>query len=275
MRHSHARIAVFSDMHFMAWQDTLAPVEWVEQLEADLADTAALVPQLFVCNGDLTNGKARDYELAMRTIRRHLPHTPCVFTMGNHEYYGYYEDVPFDWDLAQHRFLQYTGMPGLHQVQQRFGLTLIFLSTEGYQPDWHDAGFLTQQTLAWFEAQLHASSPGPVLVWFHQPIDGTVAKSEHTCLVSEALRTILARRPGTVFISGHTHCPMDRDDQFIVDGTTLFVGGGCAFGDAPQSRWIEIADGTLTFRIRDHASRSWLAPWTKIARWENGRWHVV
>jgi Icc protein len=274
MTSQSGRIAVFSDMHFMAWQQTLAPVEWVPDLERALQDAARQSPDIFVCNGDLTNGKDRDYDLAMSAIRRHCGRPKHYFTMGNHEYYGFYEDADFSDDLAQQRFLHHTGMPNIHFEVRRFGLSLVFLSTDGYRPDWKDAGVLHPATLHWLEQRLLNAPPGPVLVWFHQPVNDTVADSTNTCMQSDELRSIFSKRPGVLFLSGHTHCRMDRKDQLVYQDGTLFVGGGCAFGDTPQSRWLDIGRNSIVLRIRDHRDEPWLDDWTRTVRFHGGLWSI-
>lgn len=252
------RIGVFSDLHVMVWRDTEAPVPWVPTLEHALADAAELGPDLLVLNGDLTNGKERDYRLAMRLLRQRCPQVETAFTMGNHEYYGYWEEESFSPDLARERFRRWTGQEAHYHERRLGGATLLFLSTEDYTPDMKDAGYLSPRQLAWFEERLIAAPPGPVLTFFHQPVNGTVADSEATCLQSDQLRAILAKRPGTLFFSGHTHARMDRPDQLLLQDSTLFVGGGALCTPHPQSRWVELYGDRLVLRLRDHLTRQWL-----------------
>jgi 3',5'-cyclic AMP phosphodiesterase CpdA len=257
--------AVASDLHFMAWKDTGAPVEWVPRLEEALADLAALNPKFLVINGDLTNGKLRDYRLAVRTMRQLCP-MPVYYTMGNHEYYGHWEpdDFPegFGMDAAQRRFMAFTGMESIYYERRIGGFPFLFLSTERYAPDMNDAGWLSDRQLAWAEERLRESSgSGPAFVFFHQPVDGTVAESNGTCLRSDELRALLLRYPGTLLFTGHTHCRMDRDDQLLADRGVLYAGGGCLHNEASQSRWVEVYDDRIVLRIRDHIRRQWLRGW--------------
>lgn len=250
------KIAVTSDLHFMAWADTLEPVDHVPCLYHALHDIAEQRPDLVVINGDLTNGKARDYDLAMRAIHHYLD-MPVLFTMGNHEYYGYYEDKGYSWSMAQQRFLSYTGQDTIYKSLDLDDVRLVLLSTEGYHPDWHDAAWLSPTQLRWFESTTK-DWRGRLIVFLHQPINGTVVNSEMTCFQSEEIQSILAHRPNTFVISGHTHQRMDQPGQFQYRDGVYYVGGGCTLDAHPQSRFIELTESTTTFRIRDHKSMRWL-----------------
>jgi 3',5'-cyclic-AMP phosphodiesterase len=194
--------------------------------------------------------------------------------MGNHEYYGYYEEDDFSFEIAQKRFLHFTRMKSIYFQVRAHGYPCFFLSTEGYHPDWRDAGFLSEAQLSWFHKELHKTPPGPVFVFFHQPINDTVAESVNTCLQSNEMHAILKNRPGTLFITGHTHCRMDRADQLVLQDGTLFVGGGCAYGEFPQSRWFEMRDGRLKISIRDHRTQNWLTEWDASVEWTANQLHL-
>jgi Icc protein len=255
--------AVVSDMHFMAYKDPEKPVDWVESLEEQLAYIASLKPEIIVSNGDLTNGKERDYRLAVQAIGRQCP-MPVCHTMGNHEYYGYYEDEGFSSALAQERFLRMTGMPAIYYRLDLHGRTMLFLSTESYAPDMGDAGWLSEQQLRWLDRQLETACPdGPVFVYFHQPVNDTVADSNGSCIQSEQLRAILRKRPGTFLFSGHTHTRMDRDDQIAVQDGIVYVGGGCMCEELPQSRWVDVFRDRVRLRVLDHRERRPIADYDR------------
>jgi 3',5'-cyclic-AMP phosphodiesterase len=255
--------SVTSDLHFMAWKETDAPVEWVSVLEDALEDIHSLHPQFLVVNGDLTNGKDRDYRLAMRVLNDKC-RKPIYYTMGNHEYYGYWEqsdypDQKFSLSAAQQRFLDYTGMESIYYEKHIVGLPFLFLSTERYNSDLKDAGWLSPEQLAWLKKRMQPSPEGPMFVFFHQPVNGTVAESNETCIQSEELKTFFAERPGIILFTGHTHCRMDRTDQIFSDRKTLYVGGGCLHNDSSQSRWVDVYDDRIVLRLRDHKNRQWLS----------------
>ncbi|GMA63155.1 metallophosphoesterase [Alicyclobacillus fastidiosus] len=141
------RVAFTSDLHFMAWAETLEPVNSVPGLYHALHDISEQNPDILVINGDFTNGKVRDYNLAIRAR---------------------------------------------------------------------------------------------LLVFLHQPVDNTVANSQHTCFQSEEIRAVLKERPNTFLISGHTHQRMDQPTQFILEDGVPYVGGGCVLDDnhkAALSNW--------------------------------------
>jgi len=265
-------IAVMSDLHVMAWKETNAPVEWVPQVQEAVADIASLKPSLLVIEGDLTNGKVRDYRLARQILTAHCDF-PIHYTMGNHEYYGYYEEEAWSDEAAQTRFFQETGMSSLHTVIDAGPLPLICLSTEHYAPDLGDAGWISDASLAWLAEELAARRGQAVGVIFHQPLDDTVAESTNTCVQSEGFRRTLEMHGDVLFLSGHTHCRMDRPDQLVQDHGVLFVGGGCPHGDHPQSRWIDVYSDRIVIRIRDHVGRRWLTDWDHTHRSPNARPH--
>lgn len=249
--------AVLSDLHFMAYKEPEVPVEWVPFLREAIAEIAATGPRFIVCNGDLTNGKERDYRLAMAAFEA-CP-MPVYYTMGNHEYYGRFEEEGFTSAMAQERFLRWTGMPSIFYEREVESFRFLFLSTEHYTPDSNEAAWLSDAQLGWLEARL-AAAPGnrPAFVFLHHPVNGTVAGSDNTCRESEQLLAILARQPHVVLFSGHTHCRMDRDDQIVRRGVSVFVGGGCLYEETPQSRWVDVYPDRIVLRLWDHRERQWL-----------------
>lgn len=251
------RLAVCSDLHFMAWAETLEPVDWVPGLYHALHDISEQKPDALIINGDLTNGKIRDYELAMRALT-HFIHVPIFYTMGNHEYYGYYEDQSYSFQLAQARFLHYTGQTDIYFEKQIKQVSLFFLSPEGYHPDWHDSGWLSPKQVAWFAERL-SRKIGPVLVFLHQPLNQTVAASENTCFQSTELKQLLASyQDDILLVSGHTHQRMDQHSQYVQENNVHYVGGGCVLKENPQTRFIDVSDTQIRLSIRDHKSMRWI-----------------
>jgi 3',5'-cyclic AMP phosphodiesterase CpdA len=242
--------SVMSDLHFMAYKDPERPVEWVPFLRQEIAYIRSLRPDFIVCNGDLTNGKERDYRLAMAAFRE-CP-MPVYYTMGNHEYYGCYEDPGVTAEAAQRRFLEQTGMPSIFYEKVFMGIPFLFMSTENYTPDSNDAAWLSDNQLNWLDERLAASEGRPAFVFLHQPVNDTVAGSVNTCRESERLSDILARHPGVLLFSGHTHCRMDREDQIVRRNGTVFVGGGCMYEEVPQSRWVDVYPDRAVLRLLCH-----------------------
>ncbi|MCL6632152.1 MAG: metallophosphoesterase [Alicyclobacillus herbarius] len=254
--------AVFSDLHFMAWKETLSPVEWVPQVNGCLEDAHQQQPDFVVLNGDLTNGKQRDYDLAFAAIRNTFS-CPVYCTMGNHEYYGYYEPedyAPESYSLkaAQQRFLRYSGMPNIYYSVEQSGCVFLFLSCEAYTPDLKDAGWLSEAQLAWLQERLADPPSGPVFIFLHQPLNQTVAESHDTLIQSDALQAILRTHPQTLVFTGHTHCRMDRADQFVQQDGVWYVGGGCPHGEHPQYRFVEVYRDRVVLRLRDCTRKAWI-----------------
>ena len=249
--------SVLSDLHFMAYKEPETPVEWVPFLQREIEYISSLSPAFIVCNGDLTNGKERDYRLAMDAFGK-CP-MPVYYTMGNHEYYGCYEESGFTAKKAQERFLRMTRMPDLYYKQVIGGIRFLFLSTEHYTPDSNEAGWLTNEQLDWFEMQLAAARERAVFVFLHHPVNGTVANSDGTLLASDHVLNLLKQHANVVLFSGHTHCRMDREDQFVRRDSAVFVGGGCMYQEEPQSRWVDVYEDRAVIRLLCHRERRWLS----------------
>jgi len=259
-------IALLSDLHFMAWKETNQPVEWIPVVEDALRDIASLRPDCMIINGDLTNGKERDYQLAQTVLTKLCPF-PIYYSMGNHEYYGYYEDAAFDYDVAQQRFLHYTEMPSIYYELHDGAVPILLMSTERYSPDLKDAGWLSDEQLTWLGGRLQHYKKQSVIVCFHQPINDTVAESTATCVQSERLRQLLETHGNVVFCSGHTHCRMDRPDQLVTNEGVTYIGGGCPHGEHPQSRWVDVYEDHFHVRLRDHRTKEWVVAYdTHLAR---------
>ncbi|QQE80543.1 metallophosphoesterase [Alicyclobacillus sp. SO9] len=261
MSNGFLSVSIFSDLHIMTWKETEAPVSTVPTVEDALIDADSLSPDLYVMNGDITNGKARDFRLAMRLLEKHC-HQPLYYTMGNHEYYGYYEDPEFTCEKAQQQFCSYTKQGTIYSKQIIQNHSFFFLSTEKYSPDLKDAGWLSDTQLKWFEQEFETAKSGPVFVFFHQPINATVAKSDDTCVQSEELRKILETRDNVFFITGHTHSRMDIREQLVRQNGVCYIGGGCPHGEFPQSRWLDIGDDSVSVKLRDHRNHQWLSEFT-------------
>ena len=258
--------SVLSDLHFMAYPEPEAtPVEWVPFLEREIAYVASLEPRFVVCNGDLTNGKLRDYRLAAAAFSA-CP-MPVYYTMGNHEYYGRYEEADFASEQAQARFLSMTGMPGLYYERLYEGFPFLFLSTEHYTPDSNEAAWLGEAQLGWLAERLEAHAHTPTFVFLHHPLNDTVAGSTDTCRASAAIRAMLERRSNVLLFSGHTHCRMDREDQLVRSGGNVFVGGGCMYEEHPQSRWVDVYEDHATLRLLCHRERRWLDAYEATIRY--------
>jgi 3',5'-cyclic-AMP phosphodiesterase len=246
---------VLSDLHFMAYEDS-TPVDWVHFLEQELSHIASQKPDFIVINGDLTNGKVRDYRLAASALTQ--CDMPVYYTMGNHEYYGYYEDEDFTPALAQQRFIKMTGTYDIFYEKIIQGFPFLFLSTENYTPDSNDAGWLSDNQIRWFDERLTAAVSSPLFVFLHHPINNTVAESDDTCMQSDQVRAVLHKHPNVLFFSGHTHCRMDREDQRVQQGSTVFFGGGCMYNEFPQSRRVDVYSDRAVIRLYCHRNHIWL-----------------
>jgi 3',5'-cyclic-AMP phosphodiesterase len=258
--------AVVSDVHIMTWVESEAPVRTVPAIEFAFRDIARQSPDFLVINGDLTNGKNRDLKLAMRILQQTCPY-PIYYTFGNHEYYGFHEDPDFSCTKAQRQFLEFTGQAKMYDTMTRDDSTFVFLSTEHYDLDLRDRGWISETQLAWFRDTLHSIPANhTVFVFFHQPVNGTVADSHDTLVQSEELREILESRPNVFFFTGHTHCKMDQNSQIAIQNGVRYIGGAALTpsekGD-PQTRFVDVFDTDVRLRVRDNLRQAWIDEYTQ------------
>lgn len=274
----------------LAREGAATTLDVISDVQGDLADLAHVLDHLdslgtadaLVVNGDLVaNGHVSEYEAYREVLDAHPHPEQVVSTIGNHEQYN---DAPFDTQVD--RFLEYTGMPGVYSERLVGGVPLLTVGTTA--PIAGSSGpFVTlgAEQLSWLDQRLshHAGTGRPVFVFSHhvlpESVSGTTgddaARFYDQDFVDETeLLEILGGHANAVFLSGHTHWSLERDDwavRKVVSGgdprgfavvntgfvQTLFGpdgrGGERAIdGSAAQGLRIEVAaDGAVAVHARD------------------------
>lgn len=213
----------------------------VADLDVALAAFAEFPPadQLLI-NGDLT---LRGYRWQWDELMARLaatPHPPVLFTIGNHDFY-----LPLHkWrssSTAINRFRNYTAMPGLYSAHDVGGVRVLRLgSIDGRERGGHEV-VLGDAQLQWLATELAAPrTRGPVLVASHHVLPRTISATgddpvtqapnvyQRDYAEADRLLEILGAHPEVLFLSGHTHWSLYRDDWF----TRRIVAGGDPAGFA-------------------------------------------
>ncbi|GAA1456093.1 DUF4073 domain-containing protein [Nocardiopsis exhalans] len=203
----------------------------ISDVQGDLADFAHVLDYLdslgtadaLVVNGDLVaNGHVSEYEAYRRVLDSHPHPERVISTIGNHELYN---SEPFD--IQVDRFVEYTGMPGVYSEQVVGDVPLLAIGTtepfEGTSPPFVTLG---AEQLSWLDERLshYAGSGLPVFVLSHhvlpESVSGTTGQDKARFydqdFVDEIeLLEILGGHPDVVFLSGHTHWSLERDDWAV------------------------------------------------------------
>ena len=262
----------------------------LSDVQGDLADLSHVLNHLdslgtadaLVVNGDLVaNGHVSEYEAYREVLDSHPHPERVISTIGNHEQYN---DAPFDAQVD--RFLGYTDMADVYTETLVGDVPLLTIGTT--EPIAGTSGpFVTlgAEQLSWLDGRLseHARNGRPVFVFSHHVLPDSVsgttgddsARFYDRDFVDETeLLEVLGSHSGVVFLSGHTHWSLERDDwatRKVVSGgdprgftvvntgfvQTLFGpdgrGGERAIdGSAAQGLRIEVAaDGAVTVHARD------------------------
>lgn len=176
-----------------------------------------------VVNGDLVPSGTEVEYAAYTAALAGAPRPPRTLSaIGNHEYYT---GEPAE--VLTARFLHHTGMPAPYHRSDVNGVPVLFLGSLA-APDDTAYSRLGAEQLDWFERELDAASalPGPVLVFSHHPLLDTVsgtrgpAGAENYCCQyprdeHDRLLQIMGDHPDVVFLTGHTHYDLGRDDWAV------------------------------------------------------------
>jgi len=240
-RGSQLTLQVMSDIHLTGDRAERKFAQALDDLQQAAGEAQALV-----VNGDLGNGKPRDYDALRSLLQTHAHPANVFFAIGNHEFYKAWTNRNGDWsketfpngesDAASvSRFLALTGEQKVYYDRWINGVHLIFLGSEKYRqsdPAIGDDAFLSAEQLSWLEKKLaerggayatHEKLPPakPVLVFLHQPLPGTVAGSSvgsyRGVVQHNELKGILQKYPNAVLFSGHTHWELSLPNMVVRD----------------------------------------------------------
>lgn len=263
--------AVMSDLHIHKHNYDVH-----KRLLRALDDYGRFDPQmdLMVMNGDLTNGFPSQYEVLRQLLKAAAP-PPLHFTPGNHEFNkmlynsaGEKDEahIPNSWSSqkAVQLFKQFTGYDRPYHDVWVKGHHFIFLANEKSR-DVDRAigkhGWLSGRQLAWLEKKLKESrgtAGKPTFVFCHHPLPNTLPGTEHdvNIIQHQALERILSRHPEIIFFSGHTHYSLRKTVQRHV-GSFLMLGSS-SIQRHGESLYVEVYDGHVVIRSRDHERGEWI-----------------
>lgn len=264
------RLALLSDTHTQSLTSPQAvPVNG--KLIRAVADLRPFKPDLWVCNGDISDhgyvGEHAAFKEIMATVTR--PHRLLVAT-GNHEFY----DREASDDEALARFRRAFGQEQPYSSRVFGSVHIVMLGDEQWKtaprnPDW---AWISAGQLRWFDQVLAQHRDKFTAVFLHQPMPDTVLWTGGGASVAQGkeLRAILSRNPQVrLWFSGHTHQPVDVPGQAVTREKTTFIALGSTFYlfalsstpdfAASQSRMLELYPDRAVVRARDHVRQRWLS----------------
>lgn len=279
------RIALLSDTHA---QDAghISAVAVNGKISRAVADLKPLRPDLWLCNGDVSDHGLPGEFAAFRKIMLGVARTDQVLvTPGNHEYY----DNDATDDVARTRFLEAFNLQTPYTSRVAGGVHLVLLADEQWKtaPRNRDWAWITPDQLRWFEQVLADHRNLPTAVFLHQPLQNTVMWSHGDnefggCGQFAELRAILKQNPQVkLWFSGHSHLRIEMDGQTVLQNGVTYACLGSTFyqyvaSDDPadrdgwpepgqykidlsasQSRVMEVWPDRIAVRTRDHAHKTW------------------
>lgn len=277
-------VALLSDTHTQSRGAWAAPAI-NGKLRKAVDDLAGLRPDVWLCNGDVTDhGLPGEYAAYREILGAIAPGERILATAGNHEFY----DPATADDVARRRFSEAFGLSQPYSNRIISGVHLVLLADEQYKtaPRNGDWAWLSAGQVAWLDRVLAEHRDRFTVVFLHQPLQGTVFGTDvddgfaGTGQITE-LREILRRHPQVrLWFSGHTHYQLDLPGQVVTRGNTVFAALGSTIylytpapgarekGDVPpdfhkdagasQSRVMEIWPDKVVVKARDHAGGRWL-----------------
>ncbi|UQZ81501.1 Calcineurin-like phosphoesterase [Paenibacillus konkukensis] len=282
---------VLSDLHVQAWNRASHT-----KLARALADLHTLNPaaDALVLNGDLTDGRQRDYDKLSELLRQ-VPHPPQILSsIGNHEFYQSWHGPSSRWNkegfpngeteqASISRFLKFTGEKKVYYTKNIRGYDFIVLGSERYRQsdaDYLEDAYLSDEQLAWLRTELQrlSLSGKPVFVFLHQPLPNSVSGTSGCCVNSrsviqhEELKKLLAAYPQIILFSGHTHLELKLQRTLVRDGFVMVNsssveqpwtederGTGKPLGpEASEGLYVEVYASKVIIRGRDFHKQRWI-----------------
>lgn len=231
--------------------------------------------------GDMTDhGNDDEYDLFMKILDS-VDHPKTYFVIGNHDirwHDGGYKET-------YQRFLTKTKMPAGHYDEIIKGFHFIFLSTD---QDLKDQANISDDQLNWLSAKLAegADQNKPIFVFLHQslantsvgsyPGDGYGTSGYPDGVVQDSqLRSLLAKYPQVIFLTGHTHAVVDHPKCTIFTSGFWCVNTATTFSTIPsdgygsdngsQGLCLDIYPDKVLIKGRDFAKQEWPV---------NGQWTI-
>ncbi|MBL0386473.1 metallophosphoesterase [Tumebacillus sp. ITR2] len=280
------KFGVLSDVHVVSWWEP-PHVDGALKFANALRDLRQFQPDFDVVDGDLTtNGSALSLSLARQIADDHAG-SPVYPTMGNHDYYASWNNPKWNDALAKEQFKRTFGLQNIYYDKWVKGVHLIFLSPEQYmekQKQIGEAAWLSDRQLAWFEKTLRSAPDAPTFVFLHQPLDGTVGKSDPgvSAVQTARLMKIAATHKHLVWFSGHSHIDAVEPSESVVKNGVHFLGLGSVYepievtrepvqgsekrgeqlymhphGERSESRFVEVYRDRIVIKTRLHHEENW------------------
>lgn len=276
--------SVMSDIHIQE-TDKIAQIHFLKALR----DHRIINPNSssLIINGDLTDGKAKDYKLLERLLKK-VPHPPVLAAIGNHEYYQMwkYENSTLqpnsNWTSrkAKELFQSHFGYEKPYHHQWMSGYHFIFLGSEHYR-DLDESvledAFLSQNQLNWLAKRLEekptassTKSQKPIFVFLHQPLAHSLEGSEYSrgVIQHKELRQLLRKYPNVILFSSHTHFDLEDTKQLLFDD--FFIVGTGSIRKVrdkkshpvfkSESLVVDIYLNRIVIKKREHISKRWIYP---------------
>ncbi len=215
--------------------------------------------------GDITdNGRVSQYD-QFNAILQSVPHAKTYFALGNHELFSHsrYRD-------ALNLFKKKTGMSGAYFDIWIKGYHFIILGSEAKSGN---KAVISAKQLNWFEQKLadNANSNKPIFVFLHQPLSNTVSGSDRMQDVVQdtPIKSILARFPKTILLTGHTHSVLTDAKQFYqqkycymlntASVAYLWYDPTCSkVGNGGQGLFIDVYPDKVIIKGRDFTRQEWI-----------------
>ena len=227
------RFAHISDTHLRTQAPGDAMADMFDRLPdpdtalAGLLDTLAQQDVDFViATGDLVHeGVADDYRRMRALVEEHLPRTPFIVCLGNHDH----KDAFFE------GYLDSAPQPSYHAVRGIDGLRVLVIDSAC---GGGESGAFSEAELDWLEAMLATPAPRGTLLAYHHPVSwdgGHVAMK-----APQRFLDLVGSGDVIAILNGHTH----MNDVRHLAGIPQITADSTAFGSAM---------GTTTFDFTNRA----------------------
>ncbi len=273
--------SVFSDLHLLEWgkQPNYGYDKLAHAFEFHLK--LAKKNDAFLFLGDITyqldsgdkpvceNLHSAPYDFINELIRKYIPDTPCIFTLGNHEFPQGNLDPALSQaarELWREKFRQ-----PFHYKTKIGDYYFIAGDVLDYSIPINPSceAFLMQAA----DEAIAEDPTKPVFMLMHAPLATESPMMGEMCY-TEAFRDYLYTHPQIVFLSGHTHIVLQDENAITQHGytsvnTAQMAIGGSAYStlkggvsEITQSLYIEVEGSTVTIHRYDTAREKEIGmPW--------------
>lgn len=260
-----------TDIHIGNGSGALTNVEKMYQDIASLVESGVEVDTILI-SGDLTQeGYKDEYYTLLRSLNKYSVDGITTYTtMGNHDVrsFDYNSSTRTDEERWAEMWGNYTEfmyastklvleVPYYHvEIAGHNGTVydLVVLCTETPEKDNIK---MSKTQLDWFEAKLEEiekekGTDQNILVMCHQPVPGTVSKSNCYDQYGSEVKSIIAEHPQVIYMSGHVH----TGPQIYNQNAGTYLDGAATYSRT-QYMFVEAYDGYFIVKVRDFSSGTW------------------